>query len=93
MLCVFFFSLSDVVCLSRFVRSCLLSCWFVGDSGCLFGQEDFQPSAYEESPMPHSFQEQLEGLQQVVQAGTYHHRGKNEPTQTQRLVLERVLTL
>ena len=54
---------------------------FLWDSGCLFGQEDFQPSAYEESPMPHSFQEQLEGLQQVVQAGTYrHHPDKmNEP--------------
>jgi aryl-alcohol dehydrogenase-like predicted oxidoreductase len=43
--------------------------------GSLFGQPDFLPSAYETSPTPTSIQEQLEGLQKVVQEGKVRYVG------------------
>jgi aryl-alcohol dehydrogenase-like predicted oxidoreductase len=38
-------------------------------------QPDFLPSAYEASPSPTSFREQLEGLQKVVQSGKVRYVG------------------
>jgi len=49
-------------------------------AGGLFGGTDFLPSAYEQAPTPHPFEEQLAGLQQVVKSGKVRYVGVSNET-------------
>lgn len=49
-------------------------------TGGLFGQTDFTPTQYEAAPVPNTFQEQLEGLQQVVRSGKVRYVGLSNET-------------
>lgn len=49
-------------------------------AGGLFGQPDFTPSAYEAAPTPNAFEEQLAGLQKVVQSGKVRYVGVSNET-------------
>jgi aryl-alcohol dehydrogenase-like predicted oxidoreductase len=64
--------LYSFTCLSSSSRGAVVLDRYVGS---LFGQPDFLPSAYEASPTPTSMQEQLEGLQKVIQAGKVRYVG------------------
>ena len=46
----------------------------------IFGSSDWCPDKYEEAPTPVSFGEQLEGLQQLVQAGMVRYVGVSNET-------------
>lgn len=48
--------------------------------GGMFGQEDFDPEQYEKAPTPHSFEEQLGALQEVVMAGKVRYIGVSNET-------------
>jgi aryl-alcohol dehydrogenase-like predicted oxidoreductase len=48
--------------------------------GGLFGQPDFTAEQYEQAPNPNSFQDQLEGLQQVIQSGQVRYIGLSNET-------------
>ena len=49
-------------------------------TGGLFGQTDFTPTQYEDAPAPNTFQEQLEGLQQVIRSGKVRYVGLSNET-------------
>lgn len=49
-------------------------------TGGLFGSPDFLPSLYEEKPAPHSFEEQLEALQHLIQQGKVRYVGVSNET-------------
>jgi aryl-alcohol dehydrogenase-like predicted oxidoreductase len=49
-------------------------------TGGLFGGADFTPSEYEAAPTPNSFQDQLEGLQKVIQSGQVRYIGLSNET-------------
>jgi aryl-alcohol dehydrogenase-like predicted oxidoreductase len=49
-------------------------------TGGLFGAADFTPSKYENAPKPNSFEEQLQGLQQVVKSGKVRYVGVSNET-------------
>jgi len=49
-------------------------------TGGLFGQPDFTPSMYEQSPTPNDFEEQLKGLQKVVAEGKVRYVGVSNET-------------
>ena len=48
--------------------------------GSLFGSGDFLPSAYEDSPEPVPFEEQLSALQEVIKAGKVRYIGVSNET-------------
>jgi aryl-alcohol dehydrogenase-like predicted oxidoreductase len=49
-------------------------------AGGLFGQADFTPAMYEQSPTPNSFEEQLEAMQELVEAGKVRYIGLSNET-------------
>jgi len=49
-------------------------------TGGLFGQPDFQISSYEEAPTPTGFEEQLKGLQKVIEEGKVRYVGVSNET-------------
>jgi aryl-alcohol dehydrogenase-like predicted oxidoreductase len=49
-------------------------------TGGLFGQIDFTPTQYENAPSPNSFQDQLQGLQNVIQSGKVRYIGLSNET-------------
>lgn len=49
-------------------------------TGGLFGSPDFSASAYKEAPTPNSFEDQLAGLQEVVQSGKVKYVGVSNET-------------
>lgn len=46
----------------------------------MFGQPDFDPAKYEEAPVPVDFAEQLEALQELVEAGKVRYVGVSNET-------------